>query len=158
MQQPLTLIQKIDEVLKIIASKEPPNDTGIYTYKSAYRILQEIQQIDESTQVSEFTMILKKLLKDEYVECLQDAAGLLTTQWRDLHFYKTFDGELFVQSGGYTQKFINDDLEIQRNRAISSYPLGLNRLTFSLVLATALLVAIEWIKMTHDYRWWPFCK
>jgi hypothetical protein len=103
METTLTPIQKIDETLKYIASKDGLNQEGVYYYKSAYSICADIQRIDPSTEVSEVIMILQKLLKDGYIGCEQSAAELYTANWRDVHFYKTFEGSLFREFGGYHQ-------------------------------------------------------
>jgi hypothetical protein len=123
MQQPLSPIQKIDEVLRFIASKNGPDSDGPYFYKSAISICTEIQRIDPSTEVSEFIMVMQKLLKDGRIGCEQDVSELFTSQWRNLHFYKTFEGSLFIESGGYHQQELDRkantlriQLENSRNR------------------------------------------
>lgn len=75
---------KVDEVLAFIISKYPADVNGIYFYKAAITVLTRIQQIDPSTEVSEIEMILKKLLKDGYIDCTEDASKLSTSNWRDL--------------------------------------------------------------------------
>jgi|SRR5579872_226527 len=156
MAEPLSPIQKIDEVLIFVSSKYPVGRDDLYFYKSFNSVLSEIQRIDPSTEVSELEMILKKLMKDGYVDRMETLAREIVPKGQELlhyHYYKTFEGHLFTESGGYRQQELDRKANALRIRLENSQ----NQLNQRLLVIGAIGAAVGAIALVGWEMYKYFC-
>lgn len=137
--------QKIDEVLKVFYE----NPDGLIYDELYKKIPHLIEYADELMQ------ILQKLKKDEYI-FIQDVTA--SHDFFQINsYFLSFDGKLFIESGGYTQAIINENAENKRVEALEhSQRATSNRMTYlTIILAVgALIAAIYYLtELYWKYHW-----
>ncbi len=140
----LTPIEKLDEVLKIIASVEL-TDGSIRTEFISIKL----NQIGIKINVSELERIIDKLVKDDYAD-FEDKVPSPNTPFSLPHYFITFDGFLLLENGGYKQDLINKNSETKRIDDLDKKSIYLsdrmNRLTFWVVVGSIGLLLMEIVK------------
>ena len=96
-------------------------------------------------------MILKKHLKDGYIDYLENVPQQFTPEWQEIlsqhHYYKTFEGGIFSMEGGYEGNADRRNAESIRLDALETYqraqPRTLSRLTGWIAGGTIALALID---------------
>jgi hypothetical protein len=100
MEAPVTPMDKLDTILYILSLSPQKNIGGIQQY-----LRDNYNGCD--LRVEELRKIAKRLAKDEYIEYSLGAGDMCTI---------TFDGELFLQMGGYNSKALADAADAEEQR------------------------------------------
>jgi hypothetical protein len=111
MDQPLTPIQKLDEVLRYLSNAKPDATDGdiFSSLQATFPALKEQNDLG-----SDIHRILDKLKKDGYIDSHIPNRNLNPT----MKYFITFEGLLFLnEQGGYKRKAEKDELDF-KNREI----------------------------------------
>ncbi|SDS84039.1 hypothetical protein SAMN05216490_1920 [Mucilaginibacter mallensis] len=138
-----TEINKLDEILKFIVN-QPKNIT-----------FGEVKIIFNYPNEKEIDEILHKLEKDGFIQRINDYKD--PSNQTLPNYLSTFDGRLFVHSGGYKAKALENDnnrkltdSELARHQMLDNHleanTSRLNRLTLWLAIGTIVLALSEIVK------------
>ena len=137
MANKLTPLQKIDEVLHNISVR---NELEIVT--NTEKIYQSLGEIyPDQIGIMELIIIIRKLKKDGYIEeLIFDEVP---------HYYKTFDGSLFREQGGYYKRneLENSTLKMHKTTFFLTWILAIGTSVAALYYLSELL--IKWFCCGH---------
>ena len=165
----LSILQKIDLVLKAIAQNSHPlNASPDISYRELYNILTE-RGFNNAYIIGEFKLIIAKLLRDGYVASRKGGETHIDTDGNKntyvVHYYSvTFEGIVFIESGGYIGQ--NEERKKTSNAQRSLHQLQQQQtkmqrwiviLTFVLA-GTAIPSALYYILEIIDWIGTPFCR
>jgi hypothetical protein len=125
---PLSAVQKLDKVLKILNINQRMTIAEI----SAQPII--------NLTADDIILILQKLVKDNYVKRYQP--GKYASPFTETTYKITFEGNVFIEQGGYVNEAEAKALEKTRIESLAAYQLEqsdtLNRLTKWIALASCI--------------------
>ena len=154
-QTPLTPIQKLDVVLKSLATL--PDEKSALSFDEIFNeIMRRHPSFDKTAFKIELSRILRKLVGDEYV--IKHDVTYKGVSGRNSVFFVSFDGHLFItEKGGYEQKFIDDERENSRLTKLElsrdAQGKALNRLTGWVAGGTIALAFLEFLNLAYEHHW-----
>lgn len=156
----LTPIQKLDEVLKIIAPKDNNPATSVYE-SNIISILKTSFDVTDAHAIeisNQMPQILEKLIKDGYIVLdTKRIEGENLGKIGKKSYLITFEGEVFNEEGGYKQKYINENDENIRLETLERFQkVNAHRMTcLTIVLVvSALVAAIYYLtELYWQYHW-----
>jgi len=146
-------IEKLDEVLTIMSSEK-----GLTSDADIVKRINKISKHEYDG--NEMQKILSRLGKDKYIEFEDREESIkwlpVTDSLTIRYYFITFDGELFIQMGGYAQQLITNANEINRQKNIELAAIANRKtitiLTWIIAIGTFMAGLYYSIEILKDYR------
>lgn len=150
----MTRTEQLDEVLRFFKNDAPIGrtdaDIDVYVNGLKNMTFEERVNAQRKIQISDITRIAEKLKKDGYLDFEDKAVSWNYDQMspgmripiEKRFYYINFDGNFFIESGGYTGKEAKENLEAKRINDIEAKSLELSSLT---VESSKTLARLTWV-------------